>query len=734
MIDPEALAARRGIASSYLDVHCQQVEIPASNRLNALRCMGYPLDDGAALKAMVDAEEERSCVEMLDPVQVINDDDRPVVLVRTPADLGEEAAFSYTLTLEGGEVLRGECPLYELEIASYRTVCGVEYDTRRLYLTRLPIPHGYHSLTVRVVDGERTLESTRMSLIRTPTRCYEPEFIHEGGKVWGVSVQLYALRSKTNWGIGDFHDLQRLLRGIARLGGQFVGLNPLHAGYPANPDPDMVSPYSPSSRRWLNVIYICVEDVPEFRDCRAAVDLVASNAFQQRLRALRDREYVDYRKVLELKLQVLRMAYNHQRVGDRRTLRGRSFNDFVEQGGTALLDMATYDALQASLYAQGKVAPGWQDFPSEYQNSASPFTEQWREEHLEEVMFHCYLQFIAHEQFCEGRAIAEREHMVIGAYRDLAVGVASGSCDVWGDHRQVYSRTATLGCPPDPLGPLGQSWGLCALDPRALRRSRYEPLIDLYRANMEACGALRIDHAAGLYRLWWLPGGRPASDGAYVAQPMHDLLGIIALESQRHQCLIIAEDLGTIPQELRDGLDRAGAFSYKLFFGEIAADGGYIAPQDYAPHAMAALTTHDMPTLCGWWGCADLTLGEKLGLYTAAQAKQLAADREVSKQRILDSVHGLGNATPGLPRRAAELPRMTESLAVSLQVHMCRSACRLYSAQLEDFTGVEKPVNVPGTFREYPNWRRKLTQNLEDILNDPGVIALCKAMTEARRA
>ena len=269
------------------------------------------------------------------------------------------------------------------------------------------------------------------------------------------------------------------------------------------------------------------------------------------------------------------------------------------------------------------------------------------------------------------------------------------------------------------------------MTPNALRKAAYRPMIKMYQANMKSCGAIRIDHAAGLFRLWITKLGSPACEGAYVHYSMHDLLGIIALESHRNKCLVIAEDLGTIPVELTKALKKVGAFSYKIFFDERAEDGGYIAPQDYQSQAMSALTTHDMPTLVGWWNCFDLSLGKELGIYTEEEAINLSELRENAKQRILDSMHGLGSVSDDIPRDAKEV-KMTLDFAKALQIHMCKGSCSLFSTQIEDWIGVDKPVNIPGTNTEYPNWRRKLTADLEFIFDQDHVKSMTKEMTDAR--
>ena len=729
MIDLEKFADHMGIARDFIDSCGQFTVITAECRIAALSAMGFPVHDEVEMEKVWQEMQLRPYLDVIDPVLVLKDNDKPFIFIRTPETIADTAQIVWTITLEDGSKIEDDVPLSEIEIADYKTIEGQCFDIRR-FIIREDLPHGYHSFTVKITDQD-TVITKKMSLIRTPVQCYMPKELAEGKKVWGVSSQLYSLRSKQNWGIGDFHDLKDLLKDIARHGGHFVGLNPLHAGYPANPDPDMVSPYSPSSRNWLNIIYIRVEDIPEFSLSAKAQEIVNQNSFKQKLRALRDREYVDYRSILELKLKVLRALFDSMRLDDKRSLRGRKFLEFIKEGGMSLLNMATYDAIQASLYARGVNAWGWQLFPKEYSRASSPFVDAWRKEHEDDVRFYCYLQFIAQEQLDEAFKVAKKEKMLIGTYRDLAVGVAPGSCDVWSDSDGIYRDKAEIGAPPDMLGPLGQSWGLAPMDPHSLKQSAYKQIIALYRSNMRSCGALRIDHAAGLYRMWWVPPEHRPTNGAYISYPIHDLLGILALESQRHQCMIIAEDLGTIPMELRTALKEANTLSYKLFFGERAYDGGYIAPSDYEKQAMSALTTHDMPTLKGWWTLSDLALGQKLGVYSPADATRLAEDRQRAKQRILDSLHGLMSVGSDVPRYAADCP-MSDKLALGMQVHMCLGSCLLYSSQIEDWIGVEKPVNVPGTFREYPNWRRKLTANLDEIFSEPKVIELTSMMTKAR--
>ena len=734
MIDIQQLADTKGIERTYLDVTNNLTYIPERNRAEALRIMGYPIDDEKLLEDMLYKEKQEELEGILDTVTVLNDDDRKQFIIITPESFGEDesAELTVSITLEDGRRIERTMPLYEVEIADYETFDGKTYDKRRYHIISA-LPYGYHECQVRIKSGSKTLESEVMSLIMAPSRVYTPKEILEGKKVWGVSVQLYAVRSQDNWGIGDFEDLRKLLINIKHCGGEFVGLNPLHAGYPAISDGSVISPYSPSSRNFLNIIYISVPQVPELANCKEALELIASEKFQQRLHVLRDKGYVDYHGVVEAKLEVLRVIYAHVKVDDKRTNRGQKFLNFMEEGGEDLLNMATYDALQFHYYKKGFNAYSWEKFDKEFQDVNSPFLAQWRQEHENEIKFNCYLQFLAQEQLDIAYRAAQKEQMLIGTYRDLAVGVPKQSCDVWSDRYNVFRSEGSIGAPPDPLGPLGQSWGLSPIDPKALKKACYKPIIKMYRSNMQSCGAIRIDHAAGLYRLWITRLDHSAKEGAYVKFPLHDLLGIVALESYRNKCLVIAEDLGTIPPELREGLKKVGAFSYKIFFHERAYDGGYIAPRDYPKQMLSALTTHDMPTLIGWWDGLDLKLGVELGIYTKDQAQSLREIREDCKQRILDSMHGLGSVSHDFERDATKV-HMDAEFVKAMQVHMCKGSCSLFSSQLEDWIGVEKPVNVPGTSDQYPNWRRKLTADLEYIFKQEQVLSMTSAMTSARES
>ncbi len=587
------------------------------------------------------------------------------------------------------------------------------------------LAQGYHRLTL-----EQGLQQWECSVIVAPKRCYESDALLAGKKLWGACVQLYTLRSEHNWGIGDFADLNQMLEQVGKRGGAFIGLNPTHALYPANPQ--SASPYSPSSRRWLNVIYIDVNSVDEFQRSEAAQVWWHQPETQSTLAASRASEWVDYPQVMQLKLTALRLAFPLFTVRKTKDTRVQAFRQFVEQGGNDLHQQAAFDALHAHLSEQNPMMWGWPVWPEKYRDGHSSAVTDFCCEYADEVTFYLWLQWLASSQFDGCFRNSQAQKMPIGLYRDLAVGVAEGGVETWCD-RELYCLNASIGAPPDTLGPLGQNWGLSPMNPHVMAARAYQPFIDLLRANMTSCGALRIDHVMALLRLWWIPYGHTADQGAYVKYPLDDLLAVLALESQRHQCMVVGEDLGIVPVELVDKLRDSGVYSYKVLYFEHDSENTFHAPQSYPVQAMATITTHDLPTLRGYWQSDDLTLGNKLGLYPDQQMfKQLYRDREHARQGLLERLHHY-NCLPKTVGHKASLLAMSPALNHGLQRYIAASASALLGLQPEDWLDMATPVNIPGTSDEYPNWRRKLTVTLEEMFADNQVNCLLKELDKRRK-
>lgn len=586
------------------------------------------------------------------------------------------------------------------------------------------LPEGYHTLTLTQDD-----QRFHCRVIVAPKRCYEPHALLEGKKLWGACVQLYTLRSDSNWGIGDFGDLKKMLVDVGERGGAFIGLNPIHALYPANPE--SASPYSPSSRRWLNVIYIDVNALDDFKNSKEAQAWWKLSTTQQALKQARDADWVDYSTVTALKMAALRLAWKGFSQRDDEQM--AAFRQFVTLEGESLYWQAAFDALHAYQVKEDEMRWGWPVWPEAYQSVDTPEVKAFCKNHADEVDFYLWLQWLAYSQFAACWQVSQGYKMPIGLYRDLAVGVAEGGAETWCD-RELYCLKASVGAPPDILGPLGQNWGLPPMDPHVMAARAYEPFIDLLRANMQNCGALRIDHVMSVLRLWWIPYGETADHGAYVQYPVDDLLSILALESKRHQCMVIGEDLGTVPVEIVSKLRDSGVYSYKVLYFENDHEKTFRAPKAYPEQSMAVATTHDLPTLRGYWESGDLTLGKTLGLYPDEEVlRGLYQDRELSKQGLLDALHKQGC----LPKRAghkASLMSMTATLNRGLQRYIADSNSALLGLQPEDWIDMAEPVNIPGTSYQYKNWRRKLSTTLENMFADDGVNKLIKDLDKRRRA
>ncbi|MBS5773928.1 MAG: 4-alpha-glucanotransferase [Enterobacter cloacae] len=683
----EQAALTAGISPNYINAHGKPQSISAQTKQRLLDAM-HPVP-AAVSAAPVPA------------VQVfIHGKKKRLVL-------SGKGQYQWQLTTEAGKTYQGE-------------VSGGD---------DLPLPGGlalgYHSLTLTQKKQQWTCR-----VIIAPARCYEPQALRDGKKLWGACVQLYTLRSENNWGIGDFGDLKQMLTGVGERGGAFIGLNPIHALYPAYPE--SASPYSPSSRRWLNIIYIDVNAVEDFAQSKAAQAWWKKAATQKALRAARESEWVDYSAVTALKLTALRMAwqgFSQRGEGDEQFA---AFRAFVEQEGDSLYWQAAFDALHAFEVQEDPLRWGWPAWPQGYQSIDSPEVKTFCQQHADEVNFYLWLQWLAFTQFAECWQTSQGYQMPIGLYRDLAVGVAEGGAETWCD-RELYCLKASVGAPPDILGPLGQNWGLPPMDPHVMQSRGYAPFVDLLRANMKNCGALRIDHVMSMLRLWWIPYGETADQGAYVHYPVDDLLAILALESHRHQCMVIGEDLGTVPQEIVGKLRRSGVYSYKVLYFE-NDDKVFHAPEAWPEQSMAVATTHDLPTLRGYWESGDLTLGKTLGLYPDEELLSgLYDDREQAKQGLLTALHQHGCLPQRAGKKALRMP-MSSILNRALQRYIADSNSALLGLQPEDWLDMSSPVNVPGTSDQYQNWRRKLAVSLEEMFADETVNRLIKDLDRRRKA
>ena len=722
----ERLVEERGIESNFIDAWGKPAVISEQSKIKLLKAMGYETENQEVLAQQVQEEAEEQWLTPLNPVKVSKVDEPFAFVIRVAI---EHAASKHklVLSLENGETREVVFLPVDHVLQASAEIEDVEYHQYQIN-TDVLLPLGYHDICLKRVN--KILATGRQ--ITVPQRCYIPNEIQKGKKIWGLSVQLYCLRSATNWGVGDFSDLASLVQEASKQGADFIGLNPIHALYPSNPD--ACSPYGPSSRRWLNSLYIDVSAIETFDD-KDTQAWFKSDEVQHKLAGLRSVEYIDYEGVAELKYHALKLVFNTYKTKylSKNTKQNKAFKAFIAEGGESLETLAICEALQEILKRNGKDHWGWPAFPDEFKDFSSPAVARFAKKEKELVQFYQFLQWQAAQQFEAASDKAKESGMLLGLYRDLAVGVSEGSAEICGN-KALYCTDASVGAPPDILGPLGQNWGLPPMDPQKLYEQAYQPIIELFSANMKKSGALRIDHVMALLRLWWVYSGDDASKGGYVYYPVDDLLGILALESVRNESLVIGEDLGTVPEEIRSKLADNGMYSYRLFFFEQAEDGGFYSPSHYPVQSMCTLTTHDMPTLSGYWHCDDLALGKEVGLYPDQEVlNTLYETRHANKQQILNTLHGHHSISDNISRDVNYVG-MTTELNFGMQTHMASGSSALLSLQLEDWLQMDKPVNIPGTFKEYPNWKRKLTLNLDDIFSDQSIIELAKSVDQRRKS
>ena len=558
------------------------------------------------------------------------------------------------------------------------------------------LPVGTYRLraTIRSPVGEEHTEEA--NLLIAPERAYQGG---DGGlpRIWTLAIQLYSVRSHRNWGHGDFTDLANVVDLARDIGAAGIALNPLHALFDDHAE---VSPYSPNSRLFLNTRYIDVEAIPEFPGLKAA-------GMEDEVAALRQGDMIDYRGVVTAKTRALRLAYAAFQK-QKRSARQRKFQRFRRERGSVLKHFACFEHLRSRF--QGP----WWEWPAEWQQPNEMGLERLRRTNRDSIGFHEYVQWIADQQLGRCRDRAADHRLAIGLYLDIAVGVRPDGFDAWND-QDTLLRTVEIGAPPDILNTAGQKWGLAGVNPVALERRAFQPVRRVLRESMRYSGAIRLDHVLGLQRLYLIPSGTKADKGVYVRLPFIALLAVVAQESVANKCIVIGEDLGTVPENFRETLADWGIWSYLVMLFERAWDGSFHAPEHYRENALVTFATHDLPTFAGWLQRRDLTVKRDLGINPG----------ETDDER--STAHSaLGNA---LSQRGMH---STDFLAAAK--YLAAAPSKLLVVSIEDALGIVEQVNVPGTVDEHPNWRRRLPVNLEDLQQDSGLRAVAEAMKAAGRS
>ncbi|MBF0306529.1 MAG: 4-alpha-glucanotransferase [Alphaproteobacteria bacterium] len=718
--DLDRLAALAGIEEGWWDFFGEYRPVSADTKRAFLEAMGFAVADDGAVARSLREFEERPWRRPLEPVALWRESrGNPEIAISLPAHR-EGQPIAWTLEEEIGATHGGGLIPAELPVLSERDLDG-EPVRRRLFRLPGPLSPGIHRFLLPELAAST-------SLIVVPDQAWCPPELERGRKLWGVATQTYALRGERDWGIGDFGALAELCRLAGEAGASAVGINPLHALFPSLPE--RFSPYSPSSRLFVTITGIDVEAIPDFAECAAARRMVAGKAFRAKLARLRADSRVDYPAVMALKMPVLALLHAHFRAhGDGRAA---AFHRFQAQGGRAAEMFATFQALQEHFLAADPPASYWRHWPEEFRHPDSPAVIDWAGAHRERVEFFWWLQWQAEQQLGMVAETCRAAGMPIGLYRDLGVGIADDGAEAWA-RQDLLSLGVSVGAPPDPLNLLGQDWGLAPFNPVALREAAYRPFLDVLAANMRHAGALRLDHAMLLQRLYWVPRGAKADQGAYVRYPVDDLFGLVALMSRRQRCLVIGEDLGTVPDGFRERMFDRGLLAYRLLVFERDRDGEFLPPDQLTEQAVVQVGTHDLPSLRAWWMGTDLDLRERLSLFprpemVAAERAGRARDRE----RLVAALARIGLLPANFPTQPELSDDEAGRLAMAVHDYVGGSASRLMLVQIEDVLALALQMNLPGTCDEHPNWRSRLPVPVAQAMADGRMRELARRLAVGR--
>jgi 4-alpha-glucanotransferase len=701
-------AVEWGIEREFWDIFGNYHASTAETEARILASIGIPTSSFDELERARIRRFESSVEKLLASTVVVGEHDKSVEL-SMPA--GADSYVSFEVNLESGHVLRGTAgthdlvPLREIER---------EDRTWRVYKVLLPpeTPLGYHTMDVRTANGSLSATST---LIVCPDRAFVPDDLHPGFRAAGFAVTLWGLRSSRNWGCGDFSDLRTLADWVASDARcSFIGLNPLHLLH--NRAPYNTSPYLPLSIFYKNPIYIDIEAVPEFESSAAASRILHSDDLQRQLEELRNAEFVQYEQVNRLKKRFLKLLFRQFRhESERGSQRAVAFAEYVRQEGDLLEKAALYCALDEVLHKRDRKLWTWRDWPSEYQDPSSEACRQFADEHRLTIDFYKYVQFVIDEQLDAAQQYAKGRGLPIGLYHDLALATDSCGADLWA-HRNFYVTGCRVGSPPDAFAPKGQDWAFPPPNTIAHKENGYQLFRESIRKIVRHGGALRIDHVMRLFRLFWIPDRIEAADGVYVSDNVTDLLRVLALESVRSRNIIVGEDLGTVTDAMRETLARFGVLSYRLLYFEKWKDGTFKLSSDYPRQALVSSTTHDLPTVAGFWAHRDIDARRSAGLINDDGYRAQLGDRLREKQRMLDALHREGLLPHDYTRDASQINQLDGALHNATVGFLAQTPSALLLFNQEDLTKETEQQNLPGSTGEYPNWSRKMKWTLEELM------------------
>jgi 4-alpha-glucanotransferase len=693
-----------GIQPDYWDIWGKHHITPPETKRAILQSLGIEAGSKEQLDVAAEEHSRREWSRLVPPSLVISESQRPrVFAANLPAEFAALEA-RVTLKVESGATEIHQVALGEIPVAGIAEFNGARYVRKRIPLPDY-LPLGYHDVEI-LVGGS----GASMRLIIAPDRAYLPEGLRSAG----IAIALYGVRSQRNWGCGDFRDLQGVLDWVAdEVDASFVALNPLHAIH--NRRPYNISPYLPTSIFYQNWLYLDVESIPEFAACAHAQRLWAQPEIQQEIAALRASDFVEYERVHALKMRFLKPLFatflREYRSG---SARAKQFQEYIEREGDLLRRFATYCALDQWIHRRHPEIWLWTDWPEPFRSPDSPETEAFAKKHWRLVLFYQYLEWQIDQQLEAAQQHARDKGLSIGLYHDLALATDRFGSDLWA-HRSFFAAGCRVGSPPDDFSPQGQDWAFPPPNAVQHRESGYRLFIESIRKNCRHGGALRIDHVMRFFRLYWIPDGVDAAHGAYVRDHWDDLIRIVALESVRHRVVVIGEDLGTVEPEVRETLARFGILSYRLLYFEKDGNGRFRRNVDYPRQTLVSSTTHDLPTLAGFWVHEDIEQRRRAGVLDEAGYRAQLAARAAEKQKMLDALLAAGLLPPGFPRSASDVPELTGELHNAVIGFLASTPAMLLLVNQEDLTKEIAQQNLPGTTWQYPNWSRKMHFRIDEL-------------------
>ena len=663
-----AAAERNGVQQEFWDIFGQpHITAPETNHA-ILTALGFDCGSETALASSLAAREAQERAQLLPSVMVVEEGESVSVPAHTWSTL------PVRILLENGE--------------SESITLNAENGSA---LLPLKLPLGYH---------EMQADAATMRLIVTPGSAKKAS----QQKRAGLGITLYGVRSGRNWGCGDFRDLADLIDwAVPTLHVDFIALNPLHALH--NRTPYNTSPYLPNSIFYRNFLYLDVEAVPGYQKIRDSFETPENLAA---IAELRTSEIVRYEAVAALKRRALTLIFNSNPPN-------AACRNWIAAEGDLLRLYATYCALDEHLHSADENLWVWPDWPEQFRDPANDAVREFAASHEREILFHGWLQWQIDEQLSSVQKRARAAGMEIGLYHDLALATDRCGSDLWA-HREFFVKGARVGSPPDGFSPSGQDWSFPPPNQQRHLQDGYRLFRESIRKSMRHGGALRIDHVMRLFRLYWIPENHTAAKGAYVRDRAADLVRILALESVRNDALIVGEDLGTVEEEVRETLAGFGILSYRLLIFEQDAQ-GFKLPYDYPPQALVSTTTHDLPTIAGFWTGEDIAARLRAGTIDQDSFDTQKSDRIRDKQSVLDALFAMELLPADYERDAALIPSLTPELHYAVLGFLASTPSSLWLVNQEDMTGETLQQNLPGTTAEYPNWSRKMRWSLEDLRN-----------------